>query len=474
MTWFAPTHYYDMYPLETIAIAKYPNPPKNMPIPAFNNNTEMETMQDVIPHVYLNEQKLTLVNTSYHQHLRQGYYASVSFMDSQFGVILSALREFDLFDNTIVVLVGDHGYHLGISFSYTFALGCWSKYTNFELGTRVPLIVRVPDNHKHEGAKANAIVELVDIFPTLVELAGFDITPQLNAQFEGKSLKSVIYNPYAEPNFHQVAYNQFVRTSSSFGTIMGVGLRTADWRYTEWCNFDFNVSYPIWDKCNYGTELYNHNSTVSNENNYNSFENENLAGDPAYSSVVQQLHQLLEADIVSFHFVKCFCYSQFVSLYLNARTLLQLTESSQNMGTDTPVEVFSSRIRYQSTIQIIAGAIFWTWALVNILQGKGFDTGVISFFTAITAGIIGWFSTLVNEERAKRVSKLYLLATPVGHILITLNYIVGALFDDGGLTFVVYCWTAAFLWFFTGIYFTFVAFRWKRRLNESLAPYDQL
>ena len=122
----APLRYYQEYGYDNnykdIEIAKHTTMPQNAPIKASNNGSGVAGWQDVNPYVYYvnytdpADKKpgiLKYVNTSYHNHLRAGYYASVSFMDAQFGRIISGLYEYDLWDTTVVLLVGDHGWHLG-------------------------------------------------------------------------------------------------------------------------------------------------------------------------------------------------------------------------------------------------------------------------------------------------------------------------------------------------------------------------
>eukprot|EP01084_Bolivina_argentea_P093700 168480_1 len=145
---FSPLRYYKQYGYDNnysnIAKAKYTSTPYNMPLKAASNNFSKDITNqwnDVNPYVYyapyLNpidglNYTLRYLNTSFHNHIRGGYYASVAFMDDQFGRIIKGLYEYDLWNNTIVCFVGDHGWHLGEQ-------GMWAKYTNFEVATRVPL-----------------------------------------------------------------------------------------------------------------------------------------------------------------------------------------------------------------------------------------------------------------------------------------------------------------------------------------------
>src|SRR5690606_2290114 len=113
-----------------------------------------------------------------------GYYASVSFMDDQVGKVLQALRDEGLEDNTIVIFTSDHGFHLG---EHRF----WMKVSLKEESARVPLIIKVPGK---QPAVCHSFVELIDLYPTVAELAGLNYSPNL----QGKSLAKVIDNPELE------------------------------------------------------------------------------------------------------------------------------------------------------------------------------------------------------------------------------------------------------------------------------------
>ncbi|MGY8651207.1 MAG: sulfatase-like hydrolase/transferase, partial [Verrucomicrobiia bacterium] len=114
----------------------------------------------------------------------QAYYATLSFVDAQVGRLMAALERLDLADNTIVVLWSDHGYHLGEH------NGIWQKRTLFEQASRTPLIIRAP-NSKGNGTACARIVEFVDIYPTLTDLAGLQPPKAL----EGRSLRPLLENP---------------------------------------------------------------------------------------------------------------------------------------------------------------------------------------------------------------------------------------------------------------------------------------
>lgn len=293
----APQHFYDMYPAENIAPAKYNYPPQNMPIKATENCSEINTYDDILSHLeYMDyewedeQYTIALINDSMSNRLRSGYYASVSFMDEEFGKIMQGLYEYDLWNDTVIAITGDHGWHLGEQ-------GCWTKHTNFEVGVRVPLILRVPG--MNEGKHSDVLVEQLDIFPTLIEMANVGYVNESNIleQLEGKSLLNVMEHPEKEPDFAQLAYSQYERGKNDGNpNVMGISMRTVEWRYTEWLGFDAgsNESKPmvVWDKV-YGIELYNHSNVSVDENDLNGYENYNLAYDEEMKDVVDELHNLL-------------------------------------------------------------------------------------------------------------------------------------------------------------------------------------
>ncbi len=147
--------------------------------------------------------------------MRHAYYACISYIDAQIGRVLDELERTGLNDDTIVALYGDHGYHLGEH-------GLWGKTTNFELDTCVPLIVRAL-GMKSAGKSSSSLVELVDLYPTLAELAGLPITKQL----EGKSIARILDDP--EHVTKTAAVSQYPR-----GGLMGYSMRTATHRMTQW------------------------------------------------------------------------------------------------------------------------------------------------------------------------------------------------------------------------------------------------
>ncbi|MFO0943941.1 MAG: sulfatase-like hydrolase/transferase [Pirellulales bacterium] len=147
------------------------------------------------------------------KHLIHGYYSAASYMDAQVGKLLDTLDQLKLAQNTIVVLWGDHGWHLGDH-------GMWCKHTNYEQATRIPLIISVPGK---KASVSTSLVETVDIYPTLAQLAGL----QAPEGIDGRSFKSVFDNPTAKHRDH--AIQVYPR-----GNRLGRSIRTERYRLVEW------------------------------------------------------------------------------------------------------------------------------------------------------------------------------------------------------------------------------------------------
>ena len=186
----------------------------------------------------------------------RAYYAGTSFIDAQLGKVLDALDRLGLADKTVVVLLGDHGYHLG-------ERGWWNKSTLFEHSARAPLVVCDP-RAKAKGAATSRLVEFLDLYPTMADVCG--LTPP--TKLEGTSFRPLLSDP--NKAWKPAAYTQVQR-----GKNAGRSVRTGRWRYTEW---DGGVS---------GVELYDHENVPG--------EYRNLAGEPAEKETLAHLKTLLNA-----------------------------------------------------------------------------------------------------------------------------------------------------------------------------------
>lgn len=211
--------------------------------------------------------------------LRHGYYACVSYSDSQVGKLLRALERLGLEDDTIVVLFGDHGYSLGEA-------GHWCKHTNFELDTHVPLIVRTP-GMAQPGVATDALTEFVDIYPTLAELAGLPPPDGL----DGRSFATALENP--KSSGRELVLSQFARPfEPSTPEIMGYSIRTTTQRYTRWIDW---LNRKV-----LAEELYDYAAEPS-VNGIGSFlvELQNMIESPAYARVRDRLRSKLEETLSS-------------------------------------------------------------------------------------------------------------------------------------------------------------------------------
>ncbi len=240
--WIAPKTYFDMYPLDRIRVPE---------IPAKDRATKPEL---ALLGQNRKEANYGLSEEKCREAIR-AYYACVTFVDAQIGKVLDALDRLKLADNTIVVLWGDHGWHLGEH-------GLWQKMSLYEESLRVPLIIAAPAM-KSAGKSCSRPVESIDVYPTLAELCRL----KAPANLQGKSLVPLFDDPRGK--WKEAAFAQVTR-----GKLMGRTVRTEHWRYTEW------------DDGKKGTELYDWDNDPH--------EWTNLADDPAYADTVKRLKELLK------------------------------------------------------------------------------------------------------------------------------------------------------------------------------------
>jgi len=203
----APKNYYDMYPLDKVKLADNPYPPRDCPEIAMHRWPELRNYKGMPKKGDLSDKQA--------RELRRGYYAATSYTDAQIGRVIGELDRLGLRDNTVIVLWGDHGWQLGEH-------GEWTKHTNFEIATRVPLIISAP-GQKQVGTRTEAFAEFVDIYPTLCDLCGLPMPNGL----EGTSLKPVLSD--SKRQVKTAAFSQYPRDK-----VMGHSIRTDRYRYTEW------------------------------------------------------------------------------------------------------------------------------------------------------------------------------------------------------------------------------------------------
>ena len=217
----APKRYWDLYDPEGIPLSDHDAPPRDAPGMAINNMRELRGYTDFRQHRHPLEGTLTEAER---RRLKHGYLASVSYVDAQIGRLLDALDGLGLAENTIVVLWGDHGWKLGEHNS-------WGKMTNYEIDTRVPLIVKAP-RQAAAGVASDALVEFVDVFPTLCELCEVPVPDDL----EGVSVKPLLTAP--ERPWKTAVFSQYLREGGWVGLdgqeYHGRAIRTDRFRYVEW------------------------------------------------------------------------------------------------------------------------------------------------------------------------------------------------------------------------------------------------
>ncbi|MEZ5942640.1 MAG: sulfatase [Planctomycetaceae bacterium] len=238
----APKGYFANYPAKGITLPELSEADQNRePKAAYlSSKKDQETMSDDLRREAI-----------------QAYWASIEFMDAQVGRVVAALDDLGLADNTVVVMISDHGYHM-------YEHGLWQKMSLFENSARVPMIVAAP-NAKGNGTATDSLAELVDLYPTLAELCGLDVPDYL----DGVSQVAVLDNPAAKAR--DVALTQVKRGSND-----GYSLRTATYRYT------------IWKNAEDGEQLYDMTQDPG--------EMTNLASDPKFATQIQEFRRIITTE----------------------------------------------------------------------------------------------------------------------------------------------------------------------------------
>ena len=219
----APQKYFDLYPLESIVYTP-----------------EKANLWDEIPRKAINTRfkefgfEEAKENDALRREYMQAYHACVSFIDAQIKIVLDSLKASGEWDNTIVIFTSDHGYHLGDHF-------LWGKVTLFDIGAKVPFIVHAPGLTK-AGTRSEAMVELIDIYPTLAQLTG--LTPP--GHLQGASLRPLLDHP------ERLGKKNYAYSIVTRGKEMGYALRNQRWRYGKWPD---------------GEELYNLTNDPEEKNN---------------------------------------------------------------------------------------------------------------------------------------------------------------------------------------------------------------
>ncbi|MEI6873345.1 MAG: sulfatase [Verrucomicrobiota bacterium] len=236
----APKKYWDLYDPHKLPPLKAARP-EGAPDLAFHESTEL---------LGTGKDRVTLSDTDTLE-WRRGYFANISYLDAQLGKVLDALDKNGLSDNTIITFVGDNGYHIGEH-------QLWGKTTNFEYDAHVPLLVSIPSS-RHAGKSTTSMSELVDLFPTLVELCNLPKPDGL----EGQSLVPILQDPSA--SVKTASFTQHPRPSyydrvgDGQPQVMGYSVRTAKVRYTEWLDWKTKkvIAKELYDAAQEPAELKN-------------------------------------------------------------------------------------------------------------------------------------------------------------------------------------------------------------------------
>ncbi|MBC6998029.1 sulfatase [Cytophaga sp. FL35] len=272
LDWVAPKKYWDLYNNKQIPLTEEDKAPKNGAAMGLHPSFELRARANI--------PKYGPIDTELAIELRRAYLACVSYVDAQIGRMLRALEEEGVRENTIIILWSDHGWHLG-------EMGIWGKATNYEIATRIPLIISTPDMPQSvRGAKSNALVELVDLYPTLCELAGLDLPEHLEGQSfspllqePNKEWKEAVFSQFPNPALREWAANPLSKgmRETYFGPLikdvedkikaqqgdkwnrdlfenrlMGYAMRTHKYRFVVWKDFQNKNAEPLF------YELYDH------------------------------------------------------------------------------------------------------------------------------------------------------------------------------------------------------------------------
>lgn len=270
----APKKYWDLYRRDEIPLAKFQQHARNSPNLAYHNSGELLTYTNTPPLARFTDVKTNGIGlpAEKQRELIHGYYAAVSYVDAQVGKLLDALEAQGLAQNTVVVLWGDHGWHLGDH-------DLWCKHSNFEQATRAPLLIAAPG---FAPGKTASVSEFVDVFPTLCELSGVK-TP---AGLDGKSLVPLMRDPAASVG--DFAVSQYPHEGK-----MGYSLRTRSHRLTWWMASGFRSDQPFSPAQIVARELYDYEKDP--------LETVNVADEKEYQQITATLSGKMTAFFAGQH-----------------------------------------------------------------------------------------------------------------------------------------------------------------------------
>ena len=270
----SPKKYWDLYKREDMPIASFQEHSKNGPLIAYHQSGELRNYLDIPEFATLPSDSLRIgLKLEKQKELIHGYYAAVSYLDAQVGVLLNTLESLGTLNNTVIVLWGDHGWHLGDH-------DLWHKHTNFEEATRAPLIIAGPGI---KSGKTNSLSEFVDVFPTICDLAGVPIPNKL----DGLSLKPLMLNNNAKVNDYSISQYprklkklEMIKKGYTDSKMMGYSLRTDKYRFTIWMN-NFTSKQPFNESQVYASEMYDYVKDP--------LEKVNVVNDKDYATISKEL-----------------------------------------------------------------------------------------------------------------------------------------------------------------------------------------
>lgn len=221
-----------MYDQASLNTSPAPNIPQGIDQASLHNSHEFNSYK-------LGDETASLstpLSDAYAQKLRHAYYAATGYVDAQVGKVVEELKRQGLYDNTIIVVWGDHGWHLG-------DLSVWGKHTLFETSLKSTLIIKAPG--AKEGVENRRIVSSIDIYPTLMELCGV----QTKHKLDGHSFASLLVNPN-DKSWQEASFGYFAN---------GISVRTADHRFTRY----FRDEEPTIELYEYTTDGFERRNIAS-------------------------------------------------------------------------------------------------------------------------------------------------------------------------------------------------------------------
>lgn len=311
--WTVPQRYYDKYPMDKVHLPAHQSLPidvaKIAPQCVLSGYwsdafSDFKALRDNGTITKVNPADNTTLDEYWQRRARQAYWAALTFTDENIGQVIRAMKENGFWEDTLIVLWGDHGYQLGENDQ-------WEKQSNFEQATRIPVMLRAP-GAKGNGKHTQGLWEAVDLLPTLADLALGEVPPKCPPSLagsrstmlctDGVSAAPLLEDP--EQQWKSAAFSQITRGALVNGmhanlpeeVYMGYSVRTESWRYTEWVKFDNQTGIADFSKL-YGQELY---QEVVGEQCHFDQDHVNVVQDPSHADVVQEHSKLLRSTLPQF------------------------------------------------------------------------------------------------------------------------------------------------------------------------------